>query len=161
MKTTRGTRSRETNHFRRQVTAGPDRPHGYAPLLGLEAEDAAELHARVRDGLPYEALERLRAVLDIPTARLSRLLAIPSRTLGRRKDIGKLDPEESDRLVRLARVVFLALQLFEGDLDEARAWLDSPHFALSHHAPIDFATTEVGAREVEDLVGRLEHGVFL
>jgi putative toxin-antitoxin system antitoxin component (TIGR02293 family) len=63
--------------------------------------------------------------------------------------------------MRLTRLVGIALQLFEGDLEEMRAWLTAPHSALADQAPLDFATTEVGAREVENLIGRLEYGVPL
>jgi putative toxin-antitoxin system antitoxin component (TIGR02293 family) len=61
--------------------------------------------------------------------------------------------------VRLSRLVGLALQLFEGDLEETQRWLTTPHAALAHETPLDFATTEIGSREVENLVGRLEHGI--
>jgi putative toxin-antitoxin system antitoxin component (TIGR02293 family) len=64
-------------------------------------------------------------------------------------------------LVRLSRIVGLAPMLFEGGLDEARAWLMAPHPALDNAVPLDFAVTEVGAREVENLIGRLEHGIPL
>jgi putative toxin-antitoxin system antitoxin component (TIGR02293 family) len=63
--------------------------------------------------------------------------------------------------MRLTRLVGIALQLFEGDLEEMRAWLTAPHSSLADQAPLDFTTTEVGAREVENLIGRLEHGVPL
>ena len=52
-----------------------------------------------------------------------------------------------------------ALELFEGDFDGAKVWLFGPLPGLAGHAPIDFAKTEVGAREVENLIGRLEHGI--
>ncbi|HSW28106.1 MAG TPA: antitoxin Xre/MbcA/ParS toxin-binding domain-containing protein [Longimicrobiales bacterium] len=133
----------------------------WTPLLGLALGGPVELHARLEQGLPYEALERLRAVLDVPVARVAELVRIPLRTLARRKDAGRLQPEESDRLLRLARVVALALGLFEGDVDPARAWLDQPQMALGQQAPLDLATTDVGSREVERLIGRLEHGIPL
>jgi putative toxin-antitoxin system antitoxin component (TIGR02293 family) len=109
--------------------------------------------------LSYEAFERLRRTLDLPASHLAELLRIPARTLGRRKQARRLDPDESDRLVRVSRLVGLALQLFEGDLDEARSWLTTRHDALAQQAPLAFAGTEVGSREVENLIGRLEHGV--
>jgi putative toxin-antitoxin system antitoxin component (TIGR02293 family) len=59
------------------------------------------------------------------------------------------------------KYAILTLQLFEGGLDEARTWLFAPHLALDSHSPIEFASTEIGAREVESLIGRLEHGIPL
>ena len=71
------------------------------------------------------------------------------------------EPDESDRLLRASRVFGRALELFEGDPEAARRWLGLPQPALGGATPLAFARTEAGAREVEDLVGRLEHGVFL
>ncbi len=145
----------------RLVRERPQGEHQYASLLGLRAYGAAELHARLEDGLPFEALERLRRVLDLPLAGISALLRIPPRTLARRREARRLQPDESDRLVRLSRLVGLALRLFDGDLALARGWLNTPQRALGGEAPLAFATTDVGAREVENLVGRLEHGIPL
>ena len=67
--------------------------------------------------------------------------------------------DESDRLLRVSRLLEHAIALFEGDAEAARDWLASPAKALAGHAPLDFARSEAGAREVESLIGRLEHGV--
>lgn len=161
MATTEKTGLKNVDRYWRQVEAEPSPAHAYVSLLGLRTYDTARLHSRLEEGLSYEALERLRRVLDVPTSRVSELLRIPVRTLARRKEAKKLEPEESDRLVRLSRLVALALQLFEGDLEEMRSWLETPHAALANETPLDFATTEVGTREVENVIGRLEHGVPL
>lgn len=155
------TRPRSVDLYWRQVSTDPHRVHGYVSLLGLRTFEAAQLHRRVREGLSYEAFERLRRVLDLPASRTAELLQIPARTLARRKIAKRFQPEESDRLIRLTRLVGLALQLFEGDLEGTRLWLTTPQTALADQAPIEFATTEIGAREVENLIGRLEHGIPL
>lgn len=152
-------RPKAVDRFWRQISREPNRAHAYVSLLGLRTFETAELHARVREGLSYEAFDRLRAVLDLPAARVGEILQIPPRTLARRKDAKRLEPEESDRLLRLSRLIGLALQLFEGDLEDTRTWLTTSHAALAEHTPLEFATTEVGAREVENLIGRLEHGI--
>jgi len=139
----------------------PPPEHFYASLLGLRSYGALELRERVEEGLSYAALERVRETLGLPTTRFADLIRIPPRTLARRKETKRLEPDESDRLLRLARVVGLTLQLFEGDLPEARRWLSTPHAALAGEAPLDVATSDVGAREVEHLIGRLEHGIPL
>ena len=154
-------RPKSVDRFWRQVESDPPRAHAHVSLLGLRTYDAARLHARVRDGLSYEAFERLRRVLDLPASRAAEILRIPPRTLARRREAKRLEADESDRLMRLSRLVGLALQLFEGDLDEMRYWLTTPHSALAGQAPLEFATTEIGTREVEYLIGRLEHGVPL
>lgn len=149
------------DRFWTHVRKGPGGEHLYVSLLGLRTFGTAELHSRLEEGLSYEALERLRRVLDLPLSGISELLQIPPRTLARRKEAKRLQPDESDRLVRLSRVVGLALQLFEGDLAGTRGWLTAPHAALAGETPLEFSTTGVGAREVENLIGRLEHGIPL
>lgn len=157
----KGSRPRTVDRFWHQVNTDPHRAHAYVSLLGLRTYETARLHARVQEGLSFEAFERLRRVLDLPAPRMAELLRIPSRTLTRRKAGKRFEPEESDRLVRLSRLVGLALKLFEGDLDEMRSWLATPHASLADQTPLEFATTEIGVREVENLMGRLEHGVPL
>jgi putative toxin-antitoxin system antitoxin component (TIGR02293 family) len=70
-----------------------------------------------------------------------------------------LDSAESDRVVRFARLLGQAIKLM-GDEEDARQWLNSPQFGLGGAVPLDYAKTEVGAREVENLLGRIEHGVY-
>jgi putative toxin-antitoxin system antitoxin component (TIGR02293 family) len=70
-----------------------------------------------------------------------------------------LRPDESDRLVRAARVFSQAVGLFEGDGNAARQWLTVPQPALGGSTPWEYAATDLGAREVEGLIGRLEHGI--
>ncbi|MEX2048874.1 MAG: antitoxin Xre-like helix-turn-helix domain-containing protein [Gemmatimonadota bacterium] len=147
--------------LRRSLATGAPPRHFYVALLGLTTYESRELHDKVEQGLPFEALERLRRALDLPASRFAELVKIPPRTLARRKDAKRLQPDESDRLVRLSKIVGLAIQLFEGGLEDARAWLLTPQPALGNTVPLEFAASEVGAREVENLIGRLEHGIPL
>lgn len=135
--------------------------YSHVTLLGLETFDAVKLHDRVGKGLSYRALENLRQALDISTSQFAEFIWIPARTLARRKEAKRLQPDESDRLFRLSRIVGLALRLFEGRLPETRSWLLTPQDSLGGEVPLRFATSEVGAREVEHLIGRLEHGIPL
>jgi putative toxin-antitoxin system antitoxin component (TIGR02293 family) len=159
MATAEPTGIKNLDRYWQQVQAKGQSPHAYVSLLGLHTYDTTELHGRVQKGLSYESFEGIRRVLDLPTSRVAELLRIPSRTLSRRREARRLQPEESDRLFRLSRLIGLALQLFEGNLDDTRSWLQAPNSALGNETPLDFATTEVGAREVENLIGRLEHGI--
>ena len=135
--------------------------HFYVTLFGLSTFETSALRGRVEAGLSYQALERVRQALDVSTRELADFIWVSSRTLARRKEAKRLQPDESDRLVRLARIVGLALRLFEGDLEETRHWLLAHNQALGGETPIRMATTEVGTREVEHLIGRLEHGIPL
>jgi putative toxin-antitoxin system antitoxin component (TIGR02293 family) len=139
-----------------------DRPgtHSYVALLGLRSFDTPRLVKRLGDGLPFTAFERLRRSLDLSAKDLAGLILISARTLARRKEQGRLRPDESDRLVRVARVFGRAIDLFEGDAVAARMWLRKENAALGGASPLEMVTSEVGAREIDGLIGRLEHGVF-
>jgi putative toxin-antitoxin system antitoxin component (TIGR02293 family) len=110
-------------------------------------------------GLPVQELDALQSSLDVPIDRLAAKLGISTATLHRRKAQGRLDPEESDRVLRFARLMGKAVAVF-GNLEDARQWLNSPQFGLGGTAPLDYAKTEIGAREVENLLGRIEYGVY-
>jgi putative toxin-antitoxin system antitoxin component (TIGR02293 family) len=128
-------------------------------LLGLRKTDALSLAAAVRNGFTYGALDRFSRETELPLGELGELVRIPSRTLLRRKTEGRLQPEESDRLLRASRIFGLTIDLFEGDRAAALRWLSSEQRALGNETPISLIQSDVGAREVENLIGRLEHGV--
>jgi putative toxin-antitoxin system antitoxin component (TIGR02293 family) len=120
-----------------------------------------EVAARVKAGLPLIEFDALRELLGLTVENLASRIGISIATLSRRRRTGEpLDPGHSDRLVRYARLFRAATDLYNGDEEAARAWLRKPARALAGETPLDHAGTEVGAREVENLVGRLEHGVF-
>jgi putative toxin-antitoxin system antitoxin component (TIGR02293 family) len=119
-----------------------------------------ELIERIKNGLKFGVLESLSSATGQPLAELASRVGIPPRTLARRKSTGKLSMEESERVVRLAGLYEKAAELFDGDVVNARQWMSQPKKALGGESPLDYAATELGAREVENLIGRLEHGVF-
>jgi putative toxin-antitoxin system antitoxin component (TIGR02293 family) len=127
--------------------------------LGLSASNSAELIQQVERGFSFKTLHTLESRSGLPGAALAGLVGIPERTLARRRSKGKLTPEESERLLRLGTVFEQAVELFEGDNAAALRWLTAPRKALEGKTPLAYARTELGAREVEDLIGRLEHGV--
>ncbi len=132
----------------------------YANRIGVKAKNALELVERINAGLTYQSFEKLRKEMGLSARELGEIMQVSTRTLTRRKASGRFRPDESDRLLRVSRVYGEALSLFEGDPNATRAWLDSPKGALDGKTPLKLAVTEVGAREVEDLIGRLERGVF-
>lgn len=136
------------------------RPHRYLVLFGMEPVETKVLVQRVEEGLTYSQLKQFQTNVALPMEQIADLVQIKLRTISRRKDQERLRPEESDRLVRAARVFGATLELFEGDAEAARRWFGSPQPALGGAVPQQMAQTDVGAREVESLIGRLEHGVF-
>ena len=113
----------------------------------------------LRVGLPVQELNDLQASLDVPMDKLFPMLGISKATLHRRKAEGRLDQAESDRVVRFAKLMGKAVEVLESE-ENARQWLTSPQFGLGGAVPLEYAETEVGAREVEDLLGRIEYGVY-
>ena len=145
--------------FWSQHESGGATKHSYLILLGIKALDTPGLLRRIERGLSYKAWERFSRNTELSKADLMSLVQIPPRTLTRRKEKGRLEPDESDRLVRATRVFAKAILLFEGDATRARRWFTSSQLALGGARPIDYAVSDVGAREVEALIGRLEHGI--
>jgi putative toxin-antitoxin system antitoxin component (TIGR02293 family) len=149
----------DIERFHAKVVAGELAGHYYVMLLGLKTFDTAKLLERIREGLSYSAWERFARNLSLPKEAITSLVQISPRTLSRRKEEGRLHPDESDRLLRATRLFAQTLELFEGDAEQARQWLISHQPALGGSTPLAYAVTDVGIREVEALIGRLEHGI--
>lgn len=129
-------------------------------LLGIETADNLKLAKKVEAGFSFEALERLGKTTGLPLETLRVAVRIAPRTLTRRKKEKRLSPEESDRLVSVSRLLAQTFELFEGNTEAGMRWFQNPNRALNGQSPLQVASTETGAREVEKLIGRLEYGVF-
>jgi putative toxin-antitoxin system antitoxin component (TIGR02293 family) len=113
----------------------------------------------IRQGISSAAVDSLAKTIHVTHSELAVALGIPERTLARRKKEGMLNSEESAKLVRLARVIERAEEIFE-DLNASLDWLKSPNAALSGATPLSLLDTDIGAESVMDTLGRIEHGVF-
>ena len=135
----------------------------YGWSLGLRAATPADAIARVERGFSPAAADRLAERLGLSPAELAEAAGASPRTLARRRAAGRLAPEESDRLYRLARLFERAVETFgdgaEGEAD-ARRWFHLPQWALGDATPLSYAHTDPGAREVEALLDRIDHGVL-
>lgn len=112
----------------------------------------------LREGLPTDRVVLLSESLDIPFTEVIGWLDIPPATMARRMKTGRLGRSESERAIRLARLVGRASEVF-GGLARGREWLRKPQAALGGATPLTFAETEPGAVQVEQLIGRIEHGI--
>jgi putative toxin-antitoxin system antitoxin component (TIGR02293 family) len=137
-----------------------DPPKWRKTSLGLRSVRSVQLADQVSKGLPISSWDNFIEFSGLATDEVAEVVLLPLRTLSRRRERGKLDPAESDRLMRFSMIVEKAVDLFDGDVADARQWLRTPQSALGGRTPIHFSKTTVGAREVEDLIGRLEHGVY-
>lgn len=126
------------------------------------AENPAGMVDRILAGLPVEEFDTLREMLGLSVDQMAAKIGVSVATLSRRRAKQQpLDRDHSDRLMRYARLYWQAVDYFGGDTATARAWLARPARGLSGRSPLEFAETEMGGREVEDLIGRLEHGVYV
>ena len=125
---------------------------------GRTAPTATELRHRVRTGLPYQSLESIRERLNLTLPEAAVVLHVPLRTLARRRHGRRLDADESDRLYRLARIAAQAVGVLGTD-ERAAMWLRRPNRALNGEVPLALLDTDLGARQIEDVLGRIEHGV--
>ena len=131
-------------------------------LLGLRKAitDRLDFAHVVEQGLPARAIDRIKESLGLPDSELTSALAISTKTLGRMRKTGRpLSLVEGDRLYRLAQLIALAHDVFEQE-DVVREWFRSPQIGLNNRTPLEVVVTEAGAREVEDLLLRIEHGVL-
>jgi putative toxin-antitoxin system antitoxin component (TIGR02293 family) len=126
---------------------------------GMALRETPAVMRAVLAGLPFAEVEVLREALGISLDRLAPVLGVSKATLHRRKVEGHLTPLESDRVVRYARLLGMAIEVF-GSQEASREWFATPQYGLGMTTPLDYAETEAGSREVENLLGRIEYGEY-
>jgi putative toxin-antitoxin system antitoxin component (TIGR02293 family) len=154
--------SRKDSQASQQAKLAIQQPpdHSIAQLRETDIKNNAKMADLVAHGIALSSVWELGQRLAISQKRLGELLSIPKRTLHRRVQKQELlKPDESERVLRLFRLYFRAMEVFE-DGDRALKWFASHPKALGGRTPLEFARTEPGARLVEDLLGRIEEGVF-
>ncbi len=129
-------------------------------VTGVRVGGRAEMLVKVKKGLAFKAIEKLEKALHSTRKEMAVVLSIPVSTMTRRKQEGLLRVDESDRVVRVAQLFDAAVAMMYDDTQAALAWLRTPLEILGNEAPLEHAATELGARDVEDLIGRIRHGVF-
>ncbi len=132
---------------------------GGAAILGCVVHSENELIPLLRQGLPFTVLERLMLAFSLSREEVANVLNLPPRTLTRRKQTQRLAAAESDRLYRVSRVLAHAEAVL-GSRAQATQWLHRPNRALNGVMPLSLLDTDIGASQVDDALGRLEHGVF-
>jgi putative toxin-antitoxin system antitoxin component (TIGR02293 family) len=157
--TERGVRGGHTAADAGDSTVAVIEPQHAGDSLGARYETQLEAAEIVESGLPFAAIARFQRASGLTFDRIKQVARISEGTFARRKRAGRLSSDESERLLRVSRLFELAVALYDGDQPAARQWLDTPIPALNNQRPLDLARTEPGARSVEDLIGRIGHGV--
>jgi putative toxin-antitoxin system antitoxin component (TIGR02293 family) len=130
---------------------------GGRQTLGRTLASEDDMRQAIREGFPPAVVEELMRSSGLTLRELADALDLSPRSLQRRRTSGRLARYESDRLYRLARIVALADE-FLGDHDKAIRWLKRPNRALGGIAPVAALDTELGARQVENILGRIAYG---
>jgi putative toxin-antitoxin system antitoxin component (TIGR02293 family) len=127
-------------------------------ILGRRLGSLAALNDAVAAGLPKAVLRQTVSRIYTGKIEQKQLMnrIVPEATFKRRRD--RLSAAESERTERIARVVANAEHVW-GDRDDARRFLTTPHPALRGRSPLDAAMTELGARQVEEILGTIFHGL--
>jgi putative toxin-antitoxin system antitoxin component (TIGR02293 family) len=133
---------------------------GGPATLKRRVDSDSELTVITREGLPVRSLTQLVEEFAVERKTVARVVGISDRTLSRRiaKD-ERLSAEESDRTVRMARVLALATGTF-GTKEKASLWLQTPNRVLEGQTPLSLLDTDAGVRSVETVIGRIEWGLY-
>jgi putative toxin-antitoxin system antitoxin component (TIGR02293 family) len=132
---------------------------GGARVLAAEVRSELDLARMIHEGLPARAVDEVLASGLLTPGELYELV-IPRRTLAHRKEKQQvLSPEQSDRLTRVVRVMARAEEAL-GEREKAGRWMRKANRALEGSRPLDLLGSDVGARMVERVLGRIEHGVY-
>lgn len=110
-------------------------------------------------GLPSTTLAEIAKVLGLSKARIVEGLKLVQRTITEReKKRARFSPTESERLYRIVRIRSLARDVFSTDLAVAD-WMSAPDETLGKRSPLEMLATDLGARQVENLICAMIHGV--
>ena len=139
----------------------PSQRKALSHLLGtLTFSSSDQTIKAIRKGLPAASIDTLVAIVGIPRAKLLPAVGIAPSTAERRlRKNETLSAEESDRIVRVSKVVGRALEIFES-AQAARAWINSPVSSLGGEPPLSMMDTTEGYERVMDTLGRIESGVY-
>ncbi|EBJ1026301.1 hypothetical protein AO411_2028665 [Salmonella enterica subsp. enterica serovar Sarajane] len=141
------------------LSATRTRPTRLWQVAGLNNSDGVSLLGQINEGLDGKVANLIADWAKITQNDLRKMSGIPSTTFSRSVK-ARFSAEQSERLVRIIRVIDRAVELFEGDKEEAQKWLNEPNRALSWKVPSELMASETGAYEVIKLITRLEHGVY-
>jgi len=130
---------------------------GGAEIFGTEVHSEIEFVEKIEEGLPVRAVDTLLELGDLTEADFDQV--IPRRTLSHARKRGRLSADQSDRIVRAARIYARAHEVF-GDREKANRWMRRPNRALEGKAPIELLRTSNGSDLVVAVLDRIAYGVY-
>jgi putative toxin-antitoxin system antitoxin component (TIGR02293 family) len=130
---------------------------GGEKVVGKPVTCDVDIDCLIGDGLPVDVIDALIVGKTVTPDEVRRII-MPPKALSERRRKGGLTPEQSDRVIRVARIFAEALETF-GSRQKALTWMRRACSVLGGKAPVDLLDTEEGARMVESLLGRIAHGL--
>ncbi len=124
-----------------------------------DSMSALQLIDRSRQGLTAAEADRVAALLGITDKEMARLLNQSPATFHRQAKVGRLDAATSERLLLLARLAMYGTDVFQ-DRGKFIRWLQRPLRLLADRAPLALMDSPTGVQLIEDILGRIEYGVF-
>ena len=145
----------ESNYVKRALTL-----MGVASSAPFNAvENVADFINCIRAGVPKKALDKLIEVTGIGASEMAGIVRTSERTLRRYSANQKLNPEQSERIIELAKVYSRGEEVL-GSLDAFREWMNGTVLALGNKKPKELLDTSLGIELLMDELGRIEHGIF-
>ena len=132
---------------------------GGEAVLGVKVRHDYDLEKLVIKGLPYQTIDLLIERI-YPDDKKQRWLIISPSTYRRRQKSGYLTMFESERVERIARIYGIILSVWEGEEEPARRSMQTKHRLLDNRSPFEASLSELGARQVESILFRIEYGIF-
>jgi len=133
---------------------------GGSKVLKRKVVTDTQLRVITREGLPVMTLSTLADELNVERKTLAKVVGISDRTLSRRLANGsRLSPEESDRTMRVARVLAKTNYVF-GNAKKAAHWLSTPNRVMEGETPLSLLDTDAGVSWVETILNRIDYGLY-
>lgn len=118
------------------------------------------LIGRARAGLAKTEVREVSRQLELTVRELAPILDTTERTLARRLEgAGALGKSESERLLLLRQLATHGVDVFE-DQGKFNRWLRRPLPLLEGQSPLELLDTASGFQVVDELLGRIEYGVY-
>lgn len=140
------------------LTSRPTTLLGGARVLQMKRFNPFDWVSAIRRGFPSKTLDAFATNVGASNSELAAMLGLSTRALAGRRSKQRLSPAESERLLRLAKTVARAEDVF-GDLSNGLDWLNTSNLSLGGVTPVSLTDTEVGSELLADVLGRIEHGI--
>ncbi|SEN87998.1 putative toxin-antitoxin system antitoxin component, TIGR02293 family [bacterium A37T11] len=133
---------------------------GGSSAIQASIDSDFDLIALSNQGLKKASLDALIGFMGMTKKYFAEhILDISVKTLERKKSDDTLDRHTSSHIIEVAKVVEHAFKVFE-DAEKVKSWLNTPNRALNQMKPIDLFYIPTGLAMVDQVLGRMEEGVY-